>query len=172
MVRHYLNLARIENGELTPLRAGVRVRADILDPLVESMATALQARHMAVRNDIAPDLVVQADPNMLNEVFENLLSNAVKYGREGGGIRVTGSSGSAGANFAVRNEGQGFTAEQKSRLFEKFSRLNGAAAPHARGTGLGLFITRKIVEAHGGRIEADSAPGQWAEFRFTIPHHV
>lgn len=172
MVKHYLNLARIENSELAPLRTAVRVRADVLDPLVEFMASALQARHAHVELDVASDLVVQADSNMLNEVFENLLSNAVKYGRDGGRIRVSAVAGAEGTRFAVRNEGPGFTAEQQTRLFEKFSRINGGSAPHARGTGLGLFITRKIVEAHGGVIEAESVPGQWAEFRFTLPPHA
>ena len=114
-------------------------------------------------------LVVQADSNMLNEVFENLLGNAVKYGSEGAAIRLTAKAEDGAYRFAVRNDGPGFTEEQKARLFGKFSRLSGDLRGHGRGTGLGLFITRKIVEAHGGTIEAESKPGEWAEFRFTIP---
>ena len=172
MVRHYLCLARIENGEMTPLRSPVRVREDILDPLVEFMTSAIQARRQRVQNDVPAGLVLQADSNMLNEVFENLLGNAVKYGSEGAAIRLTAKAEDGAYRFAVRNDGPGFTDEQKARLFGKFSRLSGDLRGHGRGTGLGLFITRKIVEAHGGTIEAESKPGEWAEFRFTIPGAV
>jgi len=190
MVRHYLCLARIENGEMTPLRSPVRVREDILDPLVESMTPAIQARRQRVQNDVPAGLVVQADSNMFNEVFENLLGNAVKYGSEVAAIRLTAKAEDGAYRFAVRNGGPGFTEEQKASLFGKFSRLSGpvpgqgrdtdlglfikrkiveAPGGTGRGTGLGLFITRKIVEAHGGTIEAESKPGEWAEFEFTIP---
>ena len=116
MVRHYLCLARIENGEMTPLRSPVRVREDILDPLVEFMTSAIQARRQRVQNDVPAGLVVQADSNMLNEVFENLLGNAVKYGSEGAAIRLTAKAEDGAYRFAVRNDGPGFTEEQKARL--------------------------------------------------------
>jgi two-component system OmpR family sensor kinase len=70
----------------------------------------------------------------------------------------------------VRNEGEGIPAERRSELFQKFSRIElGEPKKSSRGTGLGLFISKKIVESHGGAISADSEPGRWTEFRCTLP---
>jgi two-component system NtrC family sensor kinase len=170
MVRHYLNLARIENGELEPVCADVDVGADILQPLLEAIDAEVRARGVKVENGVPAGVVVHADRNMLREVFENLLSNAVKYGRDGGAITVAATKGAGGVSFAVRNEGAGIPADRMGQLFQKFSRLEGTdGARRQKGTGLGLFITKSIVEAHGGTIEARSKEGEWAEFIFTLP---
>jgi two-component system NtrC family sensor kinase len=170
MVRHYLNLARIENGELEPVCADVDVGAEILQPLLEALDADVQGRGMKVDNGMPAGVVVHADRNMLREVFENLLGNAVKYGRDGGTITITATKGVGEMLFAVRNEGAGIPADRMGRLFQKFSRLEGTdGARRQKGTGLGLFITKSIVEAHGGRIEARSKEGEWAEFLFTLP---
>ncbi len=107
---------------------------------------------------------------MTRELFENLLSNAVKYGRPGGLITLACRLLDGWAEFSVRNEGEGLAPERRGELFQKFSRIEIADSKKAhRGTGLGLFICKKIVEAHGGAIHADSAVGQWIEFRCTLP---
>ena len=168
MVRHYLNLSRIENGEFTPVTARLAVRAEVVHPVLEAVAGEALARRMTFDNRVAEDAAVLADAGMVTEVFENLVSNAVKYGREGGRIELASARRDGLWLFSVRNEGPGIPPELRPRLFEKFSRLPGEV-PRTRGTGLGLFITRRIVEAHGGTIEVDSEPGRWAEFRFTLP---
>lgn len=170
MVRHYLNLSRIENHEWQPVRAHVAVRGEIVAPVVESMESDLEARRMTLRNDVPEDLVLNVDRNMLREVFENLIGNAIKYGREGGAIRISASPENGFACLGVRNEGEGIPPEKAQGLFRKFSRLEGASgARHEKGTGLGLFITKHIVESHGGTIEVESRMGEWVEFRFTLP---
>jgi signal transduction histidine kinase len=172
MVRHYLNLSRIEEGLLDPTYTQVNVLNDVLTPLIESSEQEIQRRHMMVSNTVSPGHVVYADVNMTREVFENLLSNAIKYGREGGRIAVSAAEEGAFIRFIIRNEGEGIPRERLGRLFRKFSRIEELqAASQQKGTGLGLFITRKIIEAHGGNIEADSEPGSWTEFRFTIPRY-
>ena len=171
MVRHYLNLSRIEKGEMKPARTRVQVVQDVLDPLLLSHEPEFERRRVRVANSIPDDLALSADLNMTREVFENLVGNAVKYGREGGEIALTCEREGDMVLFRVRNEGEGIPPERLPALFKKFSRIEDLhASGKQKGTGLGLFITRTIVEAHGGRIEADSEAGAWAEFTFTMPY--
>jgi two-component system NtrC family sensor kinase len=170
MIRHYLNLSRIERNELKPVPVAVNVRAEVVQPLLEAAEPLVQAGRFVVENRIPGSLSVWADLNMTREVFENLISNAIKYGREGGLIRLDAQPREELVEFRVRNDGAGIPEDQRPLLFQKFSRLEGeGGGPRRPGTGLGLFICRHIVEAHGGRIEVQSAPGQWVEFIFTLP---
>ncbi|MBD3243682.1 MAG: HAMP domain-containing protein [Chitinivibrionales bacterium] len=173
MVRHYLNLSRIENNELRPVPTRLDVPVDVVAPLLESLDGALTEKEMVVVNDIPRGQLVHADFNMTVEVFENMISNAIKYGNTGGTITLAGvPDGDGRVRFRVRNTGEGIPADQLGVLFEKFSRLNGGSgAKQKRGTGLGLFITRHIIEAHGGTVGVDSEPGAWTEFTFTLPAH-
>ncbi len=170
MVRHYLNLSRIENGELSPISTRVDAWKDVVQPLLDSFEADLQAHHIRVATALEPGMLLRADVNLTREVFENLISNAIKYGREGGTLTLAGRRAGERVEFAVRNEGAGIPLDQLSAVFQKFTRLTADPAVRARkGTGLGLFITRAIVEAHGGTIEVESHPGEWIEFRFTLP---
>ncbi len=169
MARHYLNLSRIESGEWQPRLGRVAVSEDVLRPILEAAQPEVDARGMRVDNRVGGDVFLRADPHMVREIFENLMSNAIKYGRNGGAIALTASRRDGWWVFGVRNEGTGIPADRLASIFGKFSRLGSAAGDAPAGTGLGLFITRHIVEAHGGRIEARSAPGEWAEFEFTLP---
>jgi len=114
--------------------------------------------------------VVQADPALLQIVYENLLSNAAKYGRQGGTVRMTGRRINGWVELHTWNEGQGVSAERLEELFRKFSRLQ-PPGHQERGTGLGLYITREIVRKHGGEIRAESREGEWIDFIFTLPRH-
>lgn len=169
MIRHYLNLSRIERDELRLSTTRFRVLEDVLKPLVESFEPQLAARRMRLIADVSPDLELKADINMTREVFENLFSNAVKYGRDGAEIRWSAERVNGFYRFTIRNEGEGIPEIELGKLFEKFKRIDETSAARRRGTGLGLFISRHIVEAHGGSIEAASKFGEWAEMRFTLP---
>ena len=94
------------------------------------------------------------------------MENAVKYS-DGGPVTVTGQVTDAGVEVAVRDQGVGVAADQLPLIFTKFYRRPGHVVPS--GTGLGLFIARGLVEAHAGRIWADSAPGQGTTLRFRLP---
>lgn len=169
MVRHYLNLSRIENGSLQPIPGRVAVLEDVVRPLLETFMPDVESHRLTLRNDLPAGLYLHADANMLREVFENLLSNGIKYGREGGVLTLAARRLDGYVQFAVRNEGMGIPPDKIGRIFQKFTRLNSDGIKHQRGTGLGLFITRAIVEAHGGTIEVESVVNQWTEFRFTLP---
>ena len=109
---------------------------------------------------------VYADPDKIEQVLTNLVENAVKYS-DGGPVTVTGQVTDAGVEVAVRDQGVGVATDQLPLIFTKFYRRPGHGVPS--GTGLGLFIARGLVEAHAGRIWADSAPGQGTTLRFRLP---
>jgi len=102
-------------------------------------------------------------------VFGNLIGNALKYGREGGTIRLRVANRGDHYEFGVWNEGIGIPREKMGDLFQKFRRLNQAGLPKRKGTRVGLFVTREIVELHGGAIRAESEEGHWVEFILALP---
>ncbi len=170
MVRHYLNLSRIENNELEPVVSRVLLNEEVLDQLIDSFQASTDERNIKIINNIPADTILKTDLNMTREVFENLISNAVKYGRDGGTIKLGAIVEKDFIRFSVFNEGEGVAPEQIDNLFKKFSRLeNEKEARKRRGTGLGLFITKKIIEAHGGKITVKSTHNEWIDFVFTLP---
>jgi signal transduction histidine kinase len=96
--------------------------------------------------------LIHGDERRLTQVFNNLISNAIKYSPDGGLIEISGQVHSDFVIVSVRDTGIGIPDHQQHRIFEKFSRLDNALSRKTEGTGLGLFLTRAIVEAHGGRI--------------------
>ncbi|MBI4493372.1 MAG: sensor histidine kinase, partial [Chloroflexi bacterium] len=99
----------------------------------------------------------------------NLLSNAAKYGSPSTEIRVEVARRKAEVEVAVANQGPGIPPEDLPHLFTRFYRARQARAERAAGLGLGLYISKGLVEAHGGRLWAESTPGQTTTFRFTLP---
>ncbi|MCS6862191.1 MAG: HAMP domain-containing histidine kinase, partial [Abditibacteriales bacterium] len=168
MILNYLNLSRIEKGEMQVHIRPVSVEADVVRPVLRDLRGRLELKQMRVEVELPEDLMAAADPSLLQIVYANLLSNAVKYGREGGVIRLWGWRRDGWVELHVWNDGPGVPAERMGELFQKFSRLF-LAGHQARGTGLGLFITREIVRRHGGEIRAESEYGQWIDFVFTLP---
>jgi len=112
---------------------------------------------------------VAADRSLLRIVYDNLLANAVKYGRPGGRIMLGARPGEKEVELWVQNEGEGIPADRIPQLFGKFSRLEEHKRQGTKGTGLGLYICRQIAQKHGGRIWAESEPGQWARFTIALP---
>lgn len=168
MVRHYLNLSRIEKGELEPVFSRVAVLEDVLEPLVEAYAVEAGDRGISLLNNIAEECYLRADLNMTREIFENLISNALKYGRQGGIVSIDARGHDSLMRFRVFNEGEGIPDGKLARLFKKFSRLE-TADSRQKGTGLGLFITKHIIDAHGGEISVESRQGEGVAFVFTLP---
>lgn len=170
MIKHYLNLSRIESGTLVPRPARLSVASDVVNPLLQAFEAQFKMHGITVANAVPPDAATHSDLNMTMEIFENLISNALKYGKAGGAIRLDGAQKDGYWRFSVYNDGQGIAREDMDRLFGKFVRLDSASIDgKAKGSGLGLFITKKIVEAHGGTMEVRSEPGKYAEFEFSLP---
>src|SRR5208282_3442598 len=116
-----------------------------------------------------PDVLVMADPDAMNQVFGNLIENALKYGKSGQRIRVGARLLDCEVEFSVQDFGPGIAFEHLERIFERFYRVDKARSRESGGTGLGLAIVKHIVQAHGGRIWAQSELGAGAAFYFTLP---
>jgi len=169
-IANYLNLSRIEEGALELKPKKVNFRKDIIDPVVQRLYEMVIDNKMIVTCNIPEETEATCDRDLLTSVFQNLLSNAIKYGKEGGKITIDIETQTRDdlLKFNVYNEGLGFTEEEGKKLFTKFSRFGMENQETKPGTGLGLFVTRKIIQKHGGDIIAESEPGQWANFIFTI----
>jgi len=142
----------------------------VMNSALDLVTPQIDERRMRVIRKLPTSLPpVECDPDLIRIVLVNLLSNAAKYGRPGGEITIETGILKNGLYIRVRNEGPGFAPEQRGRLFRKFSRLQSPELRKERGTGVGLYTSWNIVYLHGGRIDAESEPGAWAEFRFTIP---
>lgn len=113
--------------------------------------------------------LVWADPERLREVLSNLVSNAVKYSPDGGAVWVGGRVDRSGVTVYVADQGMGIPAEEQGRIFDRFHRVESGLHRRTEGTGLGLYLVKAIVEAHGGRVWVESAPGRGSIFIFTLP---
>jgi len=121
-----------------------------------------------VQVEIPPDLPpVSADAARLERIFTNLLSNALKYSDPGTPVQVCVQPMSGEVSIAVKDQGQGIAPKDMPHLFEKFYRAG--SSRKAEGIGLGLYVTKLMVEAHGGRIRVESEVGKGSTFSFTLP---
>jgi signal transduction histidine kinase len=161
-----LDLARLEAGRLQLERrrepAGA-VLARALEPL-EPLASEKGLRLALEAPASLPE--VEWDPDRMAQVISNLVGNAIKFTPEGGRVRVIAERDPAGLRFAVADDGPGIPAEQLRHLFDRYWQPPGGAR---RGHGLGLFIVKGLVEAHGGRVWVESEVGAGSTFFFTVP---
>ena len=111
----------------------------------------------------------QADERKVKQILLNLLSNAVKFTPEGGRVAVRAQMDTDHVEIAVRDSGIGISAEDQGRLFGAFTQVGRDAARKAEGTGLGLALTKRFVELHGGRMNVTSEVGKGSTFSFTLP---
>jgi two-component system, NtrC family, sensor kinase len=171
MSEKYLQYSKIESGELQVYPQETEVLAAVIAPALEGEQKNISEKGIKVEvleeAELA-QLKLLVDPEMMRVVFSNLISNAVKYGYQGGYIQIGFSETDASYLFNVKNNGEGIPAESIGGIFQKFKRLDNVRIKQ-KGTGLGLFNARKIVELHGGRIWAESEPGKWADFIFELP---
>ena len=120
--------------------------------------------------DFDPDFpAVHADPDRMEEVITNLVDNAIKYSPRGGKITITGKADSANVKLTVADEGIGISGRDLEHIFERFRRGDNSQVKKVRGMGLGLYICKSIIEAHGGKIEISSELGKGSRFTFTLP---
>ncbi len=169
LVDDLLDLSRIESGGWIPTPSNVDLAAVAADALAEVRATC-DARGIALGTDIAPDAQrVMADPTAVRQVVRNLVENAARHTAAGEIAIVARRVAGGMVEVAVRDTGSGIAAEHLPRIFERFYRVDPARSRQDGGTGLGLAIVRHLVEAHGGRVCAESAPGVGTTIRATFP---
>jgi len=161
LVDDLLTVARIEDGALRLDMQPVET-----DWLV-SQAVRVSRTGDRVRADLGGVQQIRCDSDQMVRVLTNLIDNARKYSPPEGAIFVTVTQGPSTVSVSVRDEGPGIPKERRAEVFDRFRRLG--EKPEKPGAGLGLYITRCLVEAHGGTIRVDEAPGGGADFNFTIP---
>ncbi len=166
MVKNYLDLSRIEKGELELYCTDTDLAEDVIKPAVAHFEKQLQEKNIKLALEVKEGLRLSADKNLLLIVCDNLLGNAIKYGVTGGQIIISGAAHGEEIEIDFYNSGAPIKEEHLELLFQKFSRLPGAEK--IKGTGIGLFITRQIVEKHGGRIWVQPQPAG-NTFIFSLP---
>jgi len=168
LVSEILDIERAEAGKLELRRTPVDLARLVGEAVERFEAVATQqAIDLALAVDGQPPLV-HGDAGRLEQVVMNLLTNALKFTPPGGTVQVTVAPAPGGVEVAVRDTGPGIAAEEMSLLFEKFSQTSATRGTRP-GSGLGLVIARHLVEAHGGRIWAESELGGGSRFAFRLP---
>jgi len=165
LIKDLLAFSRTNRAELR--RQNVDLNT-IVDDVLDSMAPELQGRNIRWQRQPLP--LVDGDPSLLRQVFVNVLGNAIKYTRprDPAEIHVGFDDGEAGSVvLKVGDNGVGFDSEYSEKLFGVFQRFH--HDDEFEGTGIGLAIVQRVIERHGGRIWAESAPGEGATFYFTLP---
>jgi two-component system phosphate regulon sensor histidine kinase PhoR len=167
MVQELLELSRIESGKV-PLERQAIIPVELLTPAVERMQVQAERAGLKLRLACPTDLPpVSADPKRMEQVLVNLLHNAIKFTPPGGEIYVSASRASNSVVFMVHDTGVGIAPDALPRIFERFYKADRARS--GGGTGLGLSIARHLVEAHGGKIWAESIVSQGSTFYFSLP---
>lgn len=169
LVDELVDMVRVEGQGLDVTCDEVDTR-DMVDTTLSLVAPLADARGIVCEMHLDARAVhVYADRHRVVQVLSNLLGNAIKFTPPGGRVDVYVEALPDCVRFCVSDSGKGVEASERERVFERFWRSDGAKK---RGLGLGLFIAKGIVEAHGGRIWCEDAPGQGASFVFTLPHAV
>lgn len=170
LVGNVLYASRIQAGGLRMERAELDLPAVVRAAVrrFKARATDLDTLDIHVRFPARMPTVL-ADRERLEEVVLNLLDNAVKYSPRGRRIRVSGQVTGDEVIVRISDLGQGIPLREQKRIFQRFQRVDNAAARRTQGAGLGLYICRAIVEAHGGRIWVQSEMGQGSTFSFSLP---
>ena len=171
MVTQILESARLERGRVDFKSEPVDLHAAVARVVV-ALEERARSQRVAISSDVAPGLYALADPLALDVIVRNVLENALAAVAPvgGGSIAVSARAGNGEVELAVADSGVGFTAGDGARLFEKFSRLHPGGGSRHYGTGLGLYIVKRLMQLAAGRVTAESAGlGQGARFVLTWP---
>jgi signal transduction histidine kinase/DNA-binding response OmpR family regulator len=173
LIDSILDLSKVEAGKMELRRSRFDL-VEVIREVTEHAAPLVDGKAVAIRIDLpeAP-LLVEADRNMLRQVLTNLVSNGIKY-TEAGTVSITARQADDDrlgrvARIAVRDTGIGIKPEDRERLFRPFTQLDGGPSRKVGGTGLGLVITARFVEMHGGRVDVVSEYGRGSEFIVLLP---
>jgi len=173
LINELLDLQRIAAGRMELKPESVQL-AGLLNEAASSVQAQLQKhQHALVVTPPPAELRVQADPGRVRQVLLNLLSNAIKFTPDGGRISVVAAPVNGGSisevRIAVSDTGIGIAPEDQPKLFKEFSQLDASASRKYEGTGLGLALSRQLVELHGGTMGVESEMGKGSTFWFTLP---
>lgn len=168
LVEDLLLVRRLEAGreEVSPSVLDISL---LVNERLESIAPAAGTKHLAIAHDITDGLLVNGEARRLAQVIDNLVSNAVKYTPDGGNVSVSLHNGGPTVRLTVTDSGIGIPECDHPLLFEPFFRASNARHGPSQGTGLGLVISRRLIEAHGGALSFESAEGEGSTFVAMLP---
>ena len=169
LVEDLLALAELESGKGPPKPEALALK-EFSSDFIGSIATIAARRSVSISLDVEDGIVLWMDPSHLTQVLQNLLDNAIKYNRKAGSVlvtarRITGDQ----TRISVADTGIGIQPSDLPLVFEQFHRTEAARARAIKGTGLGLYIIKSLVESNGGRIWVESKEHEGSVFHFTIP---
>jgi len=175
MINNYLDLSKIETGQLQVnlKKEPVNIIQDVIKPVMSELENQSVKKDMEILILHNSNIPVVVDKELMKIVFKNLFSNAIKYGYSGSSITCSILSEDNKYLFSVKNLGKGVRAKQLSSIFNKFYQLHDIYQPEMnRGTGLGLFIVKTIIEEHNGKVWAESSYNEWFQVNFNIPQRI
>jgi signal transduction histidine kinase len=169
LVNDLLDASKLESGTMR-LDAATIELGGLVSELREQMQPLAREKEIALGEDVPEDLPpLRADRAKLRRVLVNLVSNALKFTPKGGRVRLGASREGAFVRVSVADTGVGIPREDLHDIFDKYAQARSRATRSEKGTGLGLYITRQLVELHGGKISVQSEVGKGSTFSFTIP---
>lgn len=169
LINDVLDLAKVESGtievhpETFSLPGAVEMVRNVVEPLAAKKDVTMDIQF----NDDVES--VSADPARFKQILYNLLSNAIKFTPSGGKVTIEVAYNNSDVEISVSDTGIGISRKDQERIFSEFLQVEGSYARKYEGTGLGLALTKKLVELHGGRIWVTSSPGAGSKFTFSIP---
>ncbi|WP_158275525.1 PAS-domain containing protein [Maritimibacter sp. 55A14] len=166
LINDMLDLAKIDAGKMELQRETVALD-DMVATVLEQLGQSAAEKGLALEQQTHGE-EVKADATRLRQILINLIGNAIKF-TESGRITVQTANSGGKVSVTVEDTGRGISEDQKESIFEQFQQVDSSGSRAAGGTGLGLTITRFLVELHGGRISVDSTPGKGSRFTFTLP---
>jgi signal transduction histidine kinase/CheY-like chemotaxis protein len=168
LINDIMDLSKIEAGYLE-LHPATFTLAGALAEILSTTWPLARAKNIRLNVNRNPPFMVHADRVRFKQILYNLLSNAIKFTPKGGEVGMTCAQDDAFLNVAVYDTGIGIPAEERDAIFEKFYQVSSASKEGRAGTGLGLTITKRLVEQHGGRIWVESESGAGSRFQITLP---
>lgn len=168
LIEDLLTISQLESGQIILNPRPLQLHA-AAQRVVEDLESKAQRKKVEITNRIPETVVVDVDPDRLQQVFSNLIDNAIKYGRPEGSVSITAKPSDDNIEVAVIDDGPGIPPDALERIFERFYRVDKARSREQGGTGLGLSIVKHIVQCHGGKVWATSESGKGTVFYFTLP---
>lgn len=169
LITNILKLNRLENQQIFPRTDSYNLSEQLCESLLQ-FESVWEEKEMEISTDIAEDITISADSELLSIVWNNLLSNAFKFTDIGGKISVSLSADSEYATVTVSDTGCGMTAETGAHIFEKF--YQGDTSHATKGNGLGLALVKRIIDITGGEVSVTSAVGVGSTFKVRIPKNT
>ncbi len=168
LINDVLDLSKIEAGQLVLELSDYSIQ-DIAQTVRSTLEPLAADKKLAFKVEMAPELPPgRGDGRRLTQVLINLVGNAIKF-TDAGEIAIKAEANNGSFYVSVRDTGPGISAADQTKLFQEFQQADNAITKKKGGTGLGLAISKRIIEMHGGRIWAESQPGQGSTFAFTLP---